>query len=72
MKKKLSSFAAGELAHPEIKHSGNWKGKIRDLVTVKTCLFFMVTFCRGGYSSPCIQPDLRFLTEFLPVNEVKP
>ncbi|HED1397798.1 TPA: DUF4222 domain-containing protein, partial [Citrobacter freundii] len=25
-----------------------------------------------GYESPCVQSDLRFLTEFQPVGEVKP
>ncbi|HED1397838.1 TPA: DUF4222 domain-containing protein, partial [Citrobacter freundii] len=25
-----------------------------------------------GYSSPCMQSDLRFLTEFQSVDEVKP
>ncbi|EMQ4448284.1 TPA: DUF4222 domain-containing protein [Citrobacter freundii] len=72
MKKKLSGFTAGGFARPVICKGDKWKDKRGCLVTVENYRFNRVTFYRDGYESPCVQSDLRFLTEFQPVGEVKP
>lgn len=72
MKKKLTGLNAGGFAHPEIRPGDKWKDNRGCLVTVESYRFNRVTFYRDGYSSPCMQSDLRFLTEFQPVDEVKP
>lgn len=72
MKKKLFSFTAEGFHRPVISKGDKWKDKRGCLVTVENYRFNRVTFYRDGYSSPCMQSDLRFLTEFQPVDEVKP
>lgn len=67
MKKKLTGFNAGGLAHPEIRPGDKWKDNRGCLVTVESYRFNRVTFIREGYSSPCIQNDQRFIKEFQPV-----
>lgn len=72
MKKKLFSFTAEGFARPVICKGDKWKDKRGCLVTVESYRFNRVTFYRDGYTSPCVQSDLRFLKEFQPVDEVKP
>lgn len=72
MKKKLFSFTAEGFARPVISKGDKWKDKRGCLVTVESYRFNRVTFYRDGYSSPCMQSDLRFLKEFQPADEVKP
>lgn len=71
MKKKLTGFNAGGLAHPEIRPGDKWKDNRGCLVTVESYRFNRVTFIREGYSSPCIQNDQRFIKEFQPVSTEK-
>lgn len=72
MKKKLFSFTAEGFPRPVISKGDKWKDKRGCLVTVENYRFNRVTFYRDGYSSPCMQSDLRFLKEFQPADEVKP
>ncbi|EEQ2702203.1 DUF4222 domain-containing protein [Escherichia coli] len=72
MKNKNSGFTASGHARPVIRKGDKWKDKRGCLVTVENYRFNRVTFYRDGYESPCVQSDLRFLTEFQPVGEVKP
>ena len=69
---KNSGLAAGGHAHPEIRPGDKWKDNRGGIVIIESYRFNRVTFYRDGYSSPCMQSDLRFLTEFQPVDEVKP
>ncbi|MFN1150318.1 DUF4222 domain-containing protein [Serratia liquefaciens] len=70
MPKNNSGFIASGLARSVIRKGDKWKDKRGCLVIIESYRFNRVTYYRDGYSSPCMQSDLRFLTEFQPVGEV--
>ncbi|HBC2889713.1 TPA: DUF4222 domain-containing protein [Citrobacter freundii] len=72
MKRKLTGSTASGFARPVIRKGDKWKDQRGALITVESYRLNRVTFYRDGYSSPCMQSDLRFLIEFQPVDEVKP
>lgn len=71
MAKKLTGLIASSIAHPEICHGDKWKDKRGEIVIIESYRFGRVTFYREGYSSPCVQPESRFIKEFQPVEDNK-
>lgn len=72
MAKKINQTRSEGIAQPEIRPGDKWKDGRGDIVTVESYRFHRVTFYREGYEFPCVQPETRFLKEFMPVEVAKP
>lgn len=67
MIKKITEKTPRCSAQPEITPGDKWRDERGDIVTIDDIRFNRVTFFRDGFSSPCVQPESRFLNEFQPV-----